>query len=269
MSTYVIGDVQGCYDSLCALLDQLHFDPQQDTLWFVGDLVNRGAHSLEVLRFVKALPNAHVVLGNHDLHLLVLASGVSLDDSTLEPILNAPDRDELLHWLRHRPLMHSQRHFHMVHAGILPTWTIPEAQGFAREAEAALQDEAHPAFLQNLYGNTPSTWSHDLTGIDRLRFIVNALTRMRFVSSHGALNLADNGPIGTQTQGDTPWFQAHPGIPANETLLFGHWASLAGNTAVDNIIALDTGCVWGKTLSAFCLETQAIHSCSASATDLL
>lgn len=258
MPIYAIGDIQGCHAELMQLLDRLHFDPASDRLWFVGDLVNRGPDSLSVMRFVRALGDAAiVVLGNHDLHLLALAEGneAHAGKSTLEAVLNAPDRDALLHWLRHRPLLHhdAATDFTLIHAGLPPQWTLKEAKRCAGELEAALQGPDYRAFLFGMYGNKPKKWKPGLTGIERLRFITNCLTRLRFCTAEGKLALGEKGRLGSQAPGLYPWFRV-PGRRTHENrIIFGHWSTL-GYLAEHNVWALDSGCLWGGALTALKIE---------------
>ncbi len=255
MGVYAIGDIQGCYDALMRLLDRIGFDPAQDRLWLAGDLVNRGPRSLEVLRFVRNLGAAAVtVLGNHDLHLLAVAHGNRTKqdkDSTLNPILEAPDAQELVEWLRFRPLIHHcpERDFSMVHAGLPPQWDLAEAIERAREVELKLRGDAITEFCHAMYGNEPAVWSEDLIGMPRLRFITNAFTRLRYCDRKGALVMKEKGPPGSQRAGHFPWFQAPGRKSAGERILFGHWSTL-GYHAENNAWSLDTGCVWGKKLTA-------------------
>lgn len=255
MTTYAIGDIQGCYDELQALLDVLKFDFRTDTLWLAGDLVNRGPRSLEVLRFIKSLGECAVtVLGNHDLHLMVHAHGYesSKKGDTLEPIINAPDREELLTWLRQRPLLHHDPHrgITLVHAGLAPQWTLQDAMDCAREAENILRnDDTLHGFLDNMYGNNPDHWDPGLKHWDRMRFIINCFTRLRYVDANGRLKLKAKGAPGTQPAGCVPWFQAPQRKTQNDKLIFGHWSTL-GFYSGDNVVALDTGCLWGGKLTA-------------------
>lgn len=258
MTTYAIGDVQGCYDELQALLALIRFDPSQDQLWFAGDLVNRGHQSLQVLRFIRSLNNAVVVLGNHDIHLLALANGHAYKDHTLYDVLAAPDRQELVDWLRQQPLLHydASLGFLMTHAGLLPQWGVAQAQGYAQEVAAILRSDQYAQSLEYLYGNYPDQWRPDLTGWDRLRFIVNAFTRMRFCGADGKLDFNHTGKVGSQPAGYLPWFQLPNPALHNTAIVFGHWAALAGDTAVPEIFALDTGCAWGGALTAMRLEDR-------------
>jgi len=254
MATYAFGDIQGCYDEMRRLLDRLTFDPSKDKLWFAGDLVNRGPESLKVLRFVKSLGDrAVVVLGNHDLHLLALGAGYNRgrDKSNLEDILTAPDRDELLDWLRHRPLMHHapNKRFSMVHAGLAPQWELETALACAREVETALRDPGYADFLGSMYGDGPERWSDDLRGIERLRFSINCFTRLRYCWPDGRLALREKGPPGTQSTSALPWFRVADRASRGERIIFGHWSTL-GYCAEDNVWALDSGCLWGGHLTA-------------------
>lgn len=254
MAIYAIGDVQGCYESLRRLLDVVGFDPDRDRLWFVGDLVNRGPDSLAVLRFIKSLGDqAVVVLGNHDLHLLARAEGQMRDakKDNLDDILTAPDRDDLLTWLRHRPLMHhdQDKRFTMVHAGLPPQWDLPLALACAREVEAALRGSEYQGFLRAMYGDEPASWSVDLTGMERLRFITNCLTRMRYCDASGRLDLAAKGHPKTQPAGALPWFRIPWRASRGERIVFGHWSTLKW-LAEENVWSMDTGCLWGGHLTA-------------------
>ena len=256
MATYAIGDVQGCADELRALLDAISFDAARDRLWFVGDLVNRGPKSLETLRFVRGLgDSAACVLGNHDFHLLCRAEGVARirADDTLEEVLAAPDVAALLDWLRHRPLLHEEAGYAMVHAGLLPQWSLARARLLAREVEAVLRGPGHREFLRHLYGIEPRAWREDLAGWDRLRVIVNAMARLRFCTDEGEMLLAvkrEDAPPGARR-----WFDLRP---ANEPpIIFGHWSTL-GLVMTERVLALDTGCVWGARLTAVRLEDRAL-----------
>jgi bis(5'-nucleosyl)-tetraphosphatase (symmetrical) len=254
MTTYAIGDIQGCYAQLRRLLDTLSFDPARDRLWFVGDLVNRGPDSLRTLRFIKDLDDrALTVLGNHDLHLLALAAGNprQAKKSNLEPVLRASDRDELVHWLRHRPLMHfdAKKNFALIHAGLPPQWDLLDAMECAREVENVLRGPDYLDYLHAMYGNEPARWSRSLSGMDRLRFITNCFTRLRYCDTNGALALTEKAPPGSQAPGHLPWF-AVPGRATREVrIIHGHWSRL-GYAAHYNAWALDTGCVWKGRLTA-------------------
>ncbi len=256
MSIYAIGDVQGCYDQLQKLLELIDFNPAKDRLWFAGDLVNRGPNSLQVLRFVKGLGNRAVtVLGNHDLHLLAIAHGVKRRQDrskSLEPILKAKDRDELLDWLQHRPLMyqHKKRDFNLIHAGLPPQWDIPTALKLASEVEHVLQnDDDAFHFFQHMYGNQPDRWDPFLHGMERLRFITNCFTRLRYCNSKGTLALKDNGAPGSQQAGHIPWFELPNRASQHDRIIFGHWSTLGYHNS-NNVWALDSGCLWGGKLTA-------------------
>ncbi len=259
MATYAIGDLQGCYDSLLSLLDKLKFDKAKDTLWFAGDLVNRGPDSLASLRFVKSLGDrAITVLGNHDLHLLAIAAKhKKTSDASLQDILNADDADELLNWLRRQPLLHndSQLNFTLVHAGIYPGWSLQNAQQHASELESVLCSDGYLDFIFNMYGNLPEKWNDNIEGWDRLRFICNSFTRMRYCEKDGTLNFKSHGAPGTRPENTLPWYDTPHRKASQERILFGHWSAL-GSINKKNIYALDTGCVWGGQLTALRLDKE-------------
>lgn len=259
MSTYAIGDIQGCFDELQTLLAHIHFHPEEDTLWLVGDLVNRGPKSLEVLRFIKNLPNAITVLGNHDLHLLAVYNGYSGNTETLDEILNAPDAKTLIDWLRLQPILHHDPKlgYAMTHAGIYPHWDLETAKGYAKELEDVLRAESYTEILPHLYGNHPNMWSPDLTQMERLRFIMNAFMRMRFCDREGKLDFDYRGPAGSQPDEYIPWYEVSDRKTKNINIIFGHWAALNGKVSVPHLYALDTGCVWGNYLTALRLEDGA------------
>lgn len=259
MATYAIGDIQGCYRELQRLLEKLDFDPRRDYLWLAGDLVNRGPESLEVLRFVKALgDHAITVLGNHDLHLLALNFDKHhhfRSNASLQPILDAPDRAELIEWLRHRPLQHFDPALGvtMVHAGLPPQWDQETAVRCAREVEKVLQGPRYLDFLEHMYGNKPDRWSEDLSGWDRLRFIVNCFTRLRYCTADGTLDFRQKGkPRGEETH-YFPWFEVPGRRSAGMKIVFGHWSTL-GLYMGNGVCGIDTGCLWGGTLSALRLD---------------
>lgn len=258
MATYAIGDLQGCFESLLALLDKLNFDKTKDTLWFAGDLVNRGSDSLATLRFVKALGDrAITVLGNHDLHLLAIAHNVKTTRSPdLQRILDAEDRNELLLWLSMRPLLHhdSKLNYTITHAGVYPLWSLEQAKNYADELEDELKTNLHD-FLNNMYGDKPAAWDDTLIGFDRLRFICNCFTRMRFCNNDGTLDFSSNGAPGSIPEGTSPWFDISNRKADDEKLLFGHWSTL-GEVSKKNIYALDTGCVWGGKLTALRIDQE-------------
>jgi len=261
MARYAIGDIQGCCDELKALLAEARFSADRDELWFVGDLVNRGPKSLETLRFVRALgANATVVLGNHDLHLLAVAFGSKRkqkDSDTLEAVLEAPDRDQLLEWLLGRPLavFDEPRGEFLVHAGLVPEWTPRAAVKLAREVEAVLRDDARTLF-DSMYGNKPDQWNDALRGMDRLRFVINAFTRMRFCRRDGTVDLKAKGAPGDQHEDLLPWFDVPGRKSAEVRVICGHWSTLGLKRRRD-LLALDTGCVWGGALTAVNLDVEA------------
>jgi len=262
MATYAIGDIQGCDDELQQLLDLLEFDPAADKLWLVGDLVNRGPKSLAVVRRIRALGDAAVVvLGNHDLHLLATAfAGIRHKPTdTFDDILNAPDRDELLAWLRGRPMLHHDERlgYTMVHAGLPPQWDLAIAQQCARELEAVLRDDAAcKELFANMYGDRPKRWSDDLRGIERLRFITNCLTRLRFCRADGTLELAYKGTIAQAPADVLPWFRAPHRRSKGLRIVCGHWSALDYHSE-DGVLSIDTGCVWGRRLCAVRLDAEA------------
>lgn len=255
MAVYAIGDVQGCYDSLQYLLERLQFDPTADTLWFTGDLVNRGPASLATLRFVKGLgERAITVLGNHDLHLLAVAEGLQPangKDETLGEVLAAPDREALLAWLRTRPLLHTDAALGatLIHAGLPPQWDLAAARARAGEVEAVLRGPDYREFFRHMYGDQPDRWVESLHGWERLRFIVNCFTRLRYCTAEGVLCLGHKGPPGTQPAECLPWFDCPDRRSAGTRIVFGHWSTL-GLQLRDDVCALDTGCLWGGELTA-------------------
>ena len=259
MAVYAIGDVQGCYDELLRLLERIKFDASSDRLWLAGDIVNRGPRSLDTLRFIKQLgKRAVMVLGNHDLHLLAISQDNARykhKDHTLEAILRAKDRDELLDWLRRRPLLHhsAKLGYTLIHAGLPPQWDIPSAIRLAGEVEDALRGDDFGQFCLDMYGNRPSLWSQDLSGMERLRFITNCLTRLRYCNSDGSLALKEKGPPGSQGSGRSPWFELPQRASRNDRILFGHWSTL-GYWQGNNCWALDSGCLWGGRLTALKLR---------------
>ena len=268
MAVYAIGDVQGCFQALQQLLDTIAFHRDRDQLWFTGDLVNRGPQSLEVLRFVKDLGDRAVtVLGNHDLHLLAVAHGCGKPKAkdTLADVLAAPDRDALLTWLRHRPLLHYDEAYEtlMVHAGLSPQWTLERAQGYAMAVEAALRDASYLTLLGHIENNAVGTWTATLGHWERLGYLINCFTNMRYCDVTGHLAFDEKGPPGTQTAPYLPWFMIPQRAHADLTIVFGHWSSL-GYYAAPGIYALDSGCVWGQRLTALCLETKEQVSVSCS-----
>ncbi len=258
MSLYAIGDLQGCLNPLKQLLDEIEFDPAHDELWLTGDLVSRGSDSLESLRFLKSLGACvRCVLGNHDFHLLRTDAGCEHPpaDGTLDAVLQSPDRRELIEWLRRHPLfiVDHERRLAMVHAGLIPGWDINTAQALAGEVETRLRADDYRTFLKNIYGNTPEYWDDNLNGDDRARVIINVMTRLRFCSADGRIDLGHKREPGTQPDGLHPWFEPpHRRDPAY-TVIFGHWSAL-GFIRRDGVLGLDTGCVWGGSLTAFRLD---------------
>jgi bis(5'-nucleosyl)-tetraphosphatase (symmetrical) len=260
MAVFAVGDIQGCYDELKSLVDAVHFDIHEDQLWFVGDLVNRGPQSLETLRFIKSLGSAAIcVLGNHDLHLLALACDPTapVADADLQSVLHATDRDELLAWLTHRPLVHYDEQLDtlLVHAGVANEWSVTDVLKLASEVENTLQSEHVGDFLTAMYGSQPARWFDTLEGMDRLRFITNCLTRIRYCTQDGELDFAAKLAPGTQPKHLLPWFELPNRATENTRVVFGHWSTL-GLMQRPGLLALDTGCVWGGTLTAVRLDAD-------------
>jgi len=262
MATWAIGDIQGCHDELARLIDKLRFDPARDTLWFCGDLVNRGGQSLEVLRLVKSLgERAVVALGNHDLSLLAISERKREDQARVNPelreVLFAPDRDDLLGWLRTRNLLHVDRSlgFAMVHAGLFPRWTIEQAVAEAREIEDKLRSDGYRRLLKQMFGNKPDLWTPKLRGIDRWRAGINVFTRMRYCDVRGRISFADKGTPGTQRPGLYPWYEVPGHVKRELRIVCGHWSTL-GRFAGLGIHAIDTGCVWGGSLTALRIDSE-------------
>lgn len=255
MPTYAIGDVQGCFDELKALLSQFAFS-RNDRLWFVGDLVNRGPKSVDVLRFVRDLGGqAITVLGNHDLHLVTQHEGIERPrkDDTFHDALNAPDAKQLVDWLRTRPMLHVEGGYAMVHAGLLPQWSIKKAESLGKEVEAALAAPDYTEFLKNMYGSKPDAWSDSLKSWDRLRVIVNAMTRMRFCTPEGRMDFKTKGK--TPLPGYVTWYDLRKD---KEAIVCGHWSAL-GLKLTEKLAALDSGCVWGGKLTALRLEDRKLY----------
>lgn len=255
MAVYAIGDIQGCYDELIKMLDRVQFDPAVDQIWLAGDLVNRGPKSVDVLRFAKQLGNSCIsVLGNHDLHLLANAAGVvefhhHMD--TIQSVLKAPDCDELMDWLRQQPLFYhdADLDFSMVHAGLPVEWSIDEALIRAAEVEAVIKGEQWQDFFAHMYGNKPKRWSPELTGWDRLRFITNCFTRLRYCHEDGRLALKFKGAPEDKPLHQRPWFEMPHRASQDARIVFGHWSTL-GVGQYGNVFSLDSGAVWGETLTA-------------------
>ena len=264
MAIYAIGDIQGCYDPFRQLLDEIAFDPGKDTLWLTGDLVNRGPKSLKTLRFVKSLGNSAIaVLGNHDLHLLALAadqvrSGGRFE--TLRKTLKASDREELTDWLRHRPFAHYDESIDtlLVHAGTHPQWDIRKTLARASEVEAALRGNDYKTLLGKMYGNSPAEWSGKLSGYKRLRFIINCLTRMRMLTKKMRLNFSHSGPPFRAHKNLIPWYGFEDAAWSGTRVVFGHWSAL-GLITLPDLVSLDTGCVWGRQLTAVRLDKRVLR----------
>ena len=261
MAIYAIGDIQGCFSELQQLLEDIRFDPKVDRLWFTGDLVNRGPQSLETLRFIRSLGDQAVaVLGNHDLHLLAVACGASKTrhKDTFGDILEAPDREELIDWLRRRPLLYREGQYYLVHAGLPPQWSLAEAVRYAGEVQDFLSGDDYPDFFPHLYGNDPDYWSESLEGWERLRFTVNCLTRLRYCDREGRLDLRNKGQPGTQPNHLLPWFKVPGRNSIAGEIIFGHWSTL-GYYSGHGVICLDTGCLWGGELTALRLDGERLR----------
>jgi len=261
MAVYAIGDIQGCYDPFRYLLDELAYEPASDTLWLTGDLVNRGPKSLKTLRFVRSLgDSALTVLGNHDLHLLALAAGKVHGGrrfESLKKILGAPDRDELMTWLRHRPLAHYDESLNtlLVHAGTHHDWDVRKTLSRAAEVEKELRSGKYKTLLGKMYGNSPTAWSGKLSGYKRLRFIINCLTRMRMVTAKGRINFSHSGSPFNARRNLMPWFDFKHRATADTRVVFGHWSAL-GLIVLPDLLSLDSGCVWGRQLTAVRLDKK-------------
>jgi bis(5'-nucleosyl)-tetraphosphatase (symmetrical) len=259
VTIYAIGDLQGCYEPFRRLLDKIRFDPSRDRLWLTGDLVNRGPQSLKTLRYVRSLGDAAItVLGNHDLHLLALGHDVRYSVAhfdSLWKVLGAEDGDELMDWLRHRPLAHHDESINslLVHAGLPPQWSVKKALRRAAEVESLLRGKRYLWVLQHMYGNRPRRWSSELSGAARVRFIINAFTRMRMIYTDGRLNFTYSGPPDKARKGLIPWYAAAKPKWQGTRIVFGHWSAL-GLVVDDNKISVDTGCVWGRRLTAVRLD---------------
>lgn len=260
MAIYAIGDIQGCYHAFQALLARIQFNAETDRLWLVGDLINRGSGSLEVLRWCyKNQQSLKVVLGNHDLHALVVANGIvsAHKGDTLDALLAAADRDTLLDWLRHQHLVYQEGDYLMVHAGLLPQWTAKQAVSYAAEVESALQQQDYLHFLKHMYGNQPDHWDESLTGMDRLRVITNAMTRLRVCTLQGEMEFKFKGELQDVPAGFVPWFDVPERASQHVQVIFGHWSAL-GLQQRENVYALDTGCLWGGKLTAMNIHTKQV-----------
>lgn len=256
MAHYIIGDVQGCFDELMALLDTINFDESSDTLWFCGDLINRGPKSIETLEFIMNCKRAQTVLGNHDIHFLALtlANRKPFAGDTLASVVSDPRAETWCDWLCQQPLLlfNEEHNATMVHAGVLPCWSLSEAKTYAQEVERKLKDPTQRiALLDSLFGNEPNTWDPNLTGMARLRFIANVFTRMRFCFDERTLELTCKTPVGEQPDNLHPWFTLRSDT---SPIYFGHWAALGDVSNVTHFHATDTGCVWGKALTALRLD---------------
>lgn len=264
MTRYAVGDLQGCLKPLQCLLEQVTFNPKHDQLWLVGDLINRGPDSLATLRFLYSIKDSiKVVLGNHDLHFLAIDSGAThaRKTDTFEALFAAPDRQQLSDWLRQQPLFYCDpsADYVMSHAGIAPHWTIAQAQRYANEVQQVLQSDQAVEFFKHMYGNNPDNWNEQLRGWDRLRTITNYFTRMRFCGPKGELDLANKS--NQASAGFHPWFKHPARVNQQQNIIFGHWAALEGKADTAHIFALDTGCVWGNTMTLLNLETQTLLHC--------
>ena len=273
MATYAVGDIQGCYKELIALLDRVSFDPAVDRLWLVGDLVNRGPDSLAVVEFIRGLGDAAiVVLGNHDLHLLACAYVERYSPGkkdTFGDVLRSAHAEELTDWLRRRPLLHRDRTlgYTMVHAGLPRHWSLDEAEVYAAEVGAVLRGPGAMAFFENMYGDEPHIWDPALAGWERLRLITNYLTRLRYTSADGHINFKYKGPPGSQPKKLAPWYEYYELPDGRESIVFGHWSALhlsQKQMRKKRIFALDTGAVWGGTLTAMRLEDQEFFAVPSS-----
>ena len=269
MATYAVGDIQGCFTTFTHLLELIGFSPARDRLWLVGDLINRGPDSLSMLRWAKLHDTSlHVVLGNHDLHALAVAAGHvdARHQDTLQPLLVASDSNELLDWLRNRPLAHGEGEYLMVHAGVLPAWGAQQTLELAAEVEAALRGRDHQHFLSRMYGNLPAEWNDGLRGMRRLRLITNALTRLRVCTIDGRMDFRFKGELPDVPAGLMPWFDVPRRKSKKSTLIFGHWSAL-GLLVRDNLIGLDSGCLWGGPLTALRLEDRRLFQVPSAAAD--
>lgn len=271
MATYAIGDIQGCHTSLQQLLRKIQFDPSVDRLWLVGDLVNRGPGSLAVLRWAKTFEHSVItVLGNHDLHALVVYEGFAMVHrlDTLDELLTAPDAPSLFDWLRRQRLAYAQDDFLLVHAGLLPQWNSEQAMQLAGEVESALSSPNYREFLRQMYGDQPNSWNDDLSGMDRLRTITNALTRLRVCTPDGEMEFKFKGKPVDAPPGYQPWFDLPARASTDSTIIFGHWSAL-GLMLKNNVIALDTGCLWGGSLTALRLEDRQLFQVPRAAEDAI
>ncbi len=277
MSTYAIGDIQGCYTELQNLLNEINFNEKNDQLWFAGDLVNRGPKSLQTLRFIKSLGvSAKIVLGNHDLHLIAASKNIRpiSNKDTIKEILTADDADELINWLKSRPLLLTDTDlgFTMVHAGIAPQWTLDAAKNFAKECESILQNEKIDDFLMHMYGDTTNIWSDSIEGYARQRFIINCFTRIRFCTINGTLDLDVKVAPGSQKKSLIPWYALPNRKTIDNKIIFGHWSTIhlgsENNFKKYNVYPIDTGCLWGGQLTAMRLDDEKIFSVTSKQSKL-
>jgi bis(5'-nucleosyl)-tetraphosphatase (symmetrical) len=271
MATYAVGDIQGCYTSLTHLLQLIGFSPARDRLWLVGDIINRGPDSLAVLRWaMQHQDSLEVVLGNHDLHTLALAEGFveAHRYDTVQALFDAPDCNELLGWLRSRRMAHAEGEYLMVHAGVLPQWDASLTVALATEVETVLRGDDYRYFLAHMYGNHPNHWDEELRGMGRLRVITNALTRLRVCTLTGEMDFRFKGELSNIPAGHLPWFELENRNSSDSTLLFGHWSAL-GLLVRDNLIGLDTGCLWGGQLTAIRLEDRRLFQVPCAAEDAI
>ena len=277
MSTYAIGDIQGCYTELQNLLNEINFNEKNDQLWFAGDLVNRGPKSLQTLRFIKSLgASAKIVLGNHDLHLIAASKNIRpiSNKDTIKEILTADDADELINWLKSRPLLLTDTDlgFTMVHAGIAPQWTLDAAKNFAKECESILQNEKIDDFLMHMYGDMPNIWSDSIEGYARQRFIINCFTRIRFCTINGTLDLDVKVAPGSQKKSLIPWYALPNRKTIDNKIIFGHWSTIhlgtENNFKKYNVYPIDTGCLWGGQLTAMRLDDEKIFSVTSEQSKL-
>jgi bis(5'-nucleosyl)-tetraphosphatase (symmetrical) len=260
MAVYAIGDIQGCYDELMKLLDHVNYDPAVDEIWLAGDLVNRGPKSAEVLRFAMASKNVKVVLGNHDMHLLAMAAGVHKHQhhmDTIQSVLEADDSEAMIEWLRHQPLIYHDESlaFSMLHAGLPAYWSLEQALDYADEVHDVLRSDNWGEFFDHMYGNKPDDWSEKLQGWERLRYITNCFTRLRYCYEDGRLALKFKGKPSDKPQGQTTWFEMPNRKTRNDNIVFGHWSTL-GTGQYGHVFSLDSGAVWGDKLTAIRIDQR-------------
>ena len=271
MATYAVGDIQGCYEEFARFIEMVNFDPHKDRLWLLGDLINRGPANLAVVRLVMSLGDAAVtVLGNHDLHFLAICRGGHSPNrsDTFTDLLDVDDLDRIVDWYRRQPLVvvDETLGFAMVHAGIPHLWALEEAMDLAGEVEAVIRSDEHVRYFTGMYGNKPNRWDPGLEDMDRWRSITNYFTRMRLLEEDGTMDFSHKGALSDAPESLIPWYELRAGSPLEVNLLFGHWAAIEGETCHADIIGLDTGCVWGRELTALCLETGKFFSVPAKIT---